>query len=61
MKLSISKDVLVNEQELLNHYDTTTKQYVRTAVHTVLEELGVKIEEEWEMDDNSIEITYKTK
>ncbi len=61
MKLSISKDGLVNEQELLNHYDTTTKQYVRTAVHTVLEELGVKIEEEWEMTDDSIEITYKTK
>jgi hypothetical protein len=61
MKLSISKDGLVNGQELLNHYDTTTKQYVRTAVHTVLEELGVKIEEEWEMTDDSIEITYKTK
>ena len=61
MKLSISKDGLVNEQELLNHYDTTTKQYVRTAVHTVLEELGMKIEEEWEMTDDSIEITYKTK
>ena len=61
MKLSISKDGLVNGQELLNHYDTTTKQYVRTAVHTVLEELGVKIEEEWEMTDDSIEIAYKTK
>ena len=61
MKLSISKDGLVNGQELLNHYDTTTTQYVRTAVHTVLEELGVKIEEEWVMTDDSIEITYKTK
>ena len=57
MKLSISKDGLVNEQELLNHYDTTTKQYVRTAVHTVLEELGVKVKEEWEMEDETIEIT----
>ena len=57
MKLSISKDGLVNGQELLNHYDTTTKQYVRTAVHTVLEELGVKVKEEWEMEDETIEIT----
>ena len=57
MELSISKDGLVNEQELLNHYDTTTKQYVRTAVHTVLEELGVKVKEEWEMEDETIEIT----
>ena len=57
MKLSISKDGLVNEQELLNHYDTTTKQYVRTAVHTVLEEVGVKVKEDWEMEDETIDIT----
>ena len=56
MKISISKEGSVNEQELLDA-STTTQQYVRTAVHTVLEELGVKVTEEWEMDDDSIEIT----
>ena len=56
MKISISKEGTVNEQELLNA-STTTQQYVRTAVHTVLEELGIKVTEEWEMDDDSIEIT----
>ncbi len=56
MKISISKEGTVNEQELLNA-STTTQQYVRTAIHTVLEELGIKVTEEWEMDDDSIEIT----
>ena len=56
MKISISKEGSVNEQELLDA-STTTQQYVRTAVHAVLEELGVKVTEEWEMDDDSIEIT----
>ena len=60
MKISISKDGLVNGKEYWSD-DLSTQQYVRTAVHTVLEELGVKIEEEWEMTDDSIEITYKTK
>ena len=55
MKISISKEGSVNEQELLDA-STTTQQYVRTAVHAVLEELGIKIEEEWEMDDDSIEV-----
>jgi len=57
-KISISKDGLVNDQVVLSH-DLSTQQYVRTAVHYVLEELGIKIEEEWEMDDDSIEITVK--
>ena len=60
MKLSISKDGLVNNKENWTD-DASTQQYVRTAVHSVLEELGVEVKEEWEMDDNSIEITYKTK
>ena len=56
MKLSISKEGLVNHTELFNN-DSTTQQYVRTAIHATLEELGVKVEEEWEMDDDSIEIS----
>ena len=56
MKLSISKDGLVNGKE--NWTDNlSTQQCVRTAVHSVLEELDIKVEEEWEMDDDSIEIT----
>jgi len=55
-KISISKDGLVNGQEYWSN-DISTQQYVRTAVHYVLEELGIKVEEEWEMDDDSIELT----
>ena len=56
MKLSISKDGLVNNKENWTD-DLSTKQCVRTSVHSVLEQLGVEIEEEWEMDDETIEIT----
>ena len=56
MKLSLSKDGLVNKKENWTD-DLSTQQCVRTSVHSVLEELGVKIEEEWEMDDETIEIT----
>ena len=56
MKFSISKEGLVNKKELYSD-DLSSQQYARVAVHTVLEELGYKIEEEWEMDDDSIEVT----
>jgi len=56
MKFSISKEGLVNKKELFND-DLSPQQYARVAVHTVLEELGIKVEEEWEMDDDSIELT----
>ena len=56
MKLSISKDGLVNSKENWTD-DLSTQQCVRTSVHSVLEQLGVEIEEEWEMDDETIEIT----
>ena len=55
-KITISKDGLVNGQEYWSD-DLSTQQYVRTAVHSVLEELDIKVKEEWEMDDDSIEIT----
>ena len=56
MKLSISKDGLVNNKENWTD-DVSTQQCVRTSVHSVLEQLGVEIEEEWEVDDETIEIT----
>ena len=56
MKLSISKDGLVNKKENWTD-DLSTQQCVRTSVHSVLEELGIEVEEEWEMDDETIEIT----
>ena len=55
MKFTISKEGLVNNTELYDD-STTPQQYARVAVHAVLEELGIKIEEEWEMDDDSIEV-----
>jgi ABC-type siderophore export system fused ATPase/permease subunit len=58
-KFSIAKDGLVNQTELFND-DGSTQQHVRVALHTVLQELGVNVVEEWEMDDDSIEITVTT-
>ena len=58
MKLSIASDGIVNEQELYSD-DNSTQQYVRTAVHTTVKELGRKVSEEWEMDDDSIEVTIE--
>ena len=37
--------------------DKVTQQYARTAVHNLVKEEGFEIAEEWEMDDNSIELT----
>ena len=34
-----------------------TQQYARMLIHREVEEKGFKIEEEWEMDNNSIELT----
>ena len=56
MKLSISKDGLVNNKENWTD-DVSTQQYVRTGVPSVLEELDIQVKEEWEMDDDTIEIT----
>ena len=56
MKFSISKEGLVNKKELYSD-DLSSQQYARVAVHAVLERLGIPIEEEWEMDDDSIEIS----
>ena len=37
--------------------DKVTQQYARMTVHNQIKEMGFKVEEEWEMDDNSIELT----
>ena len=34
-----------------------TQQYARLTIHDAVKEQGFVIEEEWEMDDNSIELT----
>ena len=36
--------------------DKVTQQYARMTVHNHVKEMGFKVEEEWEMDDNSIEL-----
>ncbi len=33
-----------------------TQQYARTTIHNTTKEMGFQLEEEWEMDDNSIEL-----
>ena len=37
--------------------DKVTQQYARMTVHNTMKEEGWQVEEEWEMDDNSIELT----
>ncbi len=37
--------------------DKLTQQYARMTIHNTVKEMGFEVEEEWEMDDNSIELT----
>ncbi len=37
--------------------EKVTQQYARMTVHNQVKELGFKVDEEWEMEDNSIELT----
>ena len=37
--------------------DKVTQQYARMSIHNTVKELGFQVAEEWEMDDNSIELT----
>jgi len=37
--------------------EKVTQQYARMTVHNTVKNMGFTIDEEWEMDDNSIEIT----
>ena len=40
--------------------DKLTQQYARMLVHNTVKDMeGYEVQEEWEMDDNSIEITVK--
>ena len=34
-----------------------TQQYARMTIHNSVKEMGFEVAEEWEMDDNSIELT----
>ena len=37
--------------------DKVNQQYARMTVHNTVKEIGFQVEEEWEMEDNSIELT----
>ena len=37
--------------------EKVTQQYARTTLHNTVKEEGFEVAEEWEMDDNSIELT----
>jgi len=56
MNFIINKDGIVNNEELLQG-NSTTQQCSRTAIHTVISSLGLRVSEEWENDDLSIEIS----
>ena len=36
--------------------EKVTQQYARMTIHNTVKEMGFQVEEEWEMDDNSIEL-----
>ena len=37
--------------------EKVTQQYARMTVHNQVKKMGFKVEEEWEMEDNTIELT----
>ena len=37
--------------------EKVTQQYARMTIHNTVKDLGFQVQEEWEMDDNSIELT----
>ena len=37
--------------------DKVTQQYARMTIHDAVKQQGLAVSEEWEMDDNSIELT----
>ena len=37
--------------------DKVTQQYARMTIHNTVKQQGFEVEEEWEMNDNSIELT----
>ena len=40
--------------------DKVTQQYARATIYNTVKEMGFEVAEEWEMDDNSIEITVNS-
>ena len=37
--------------------DKVTQQYARMTIYNTVKEMGLQVDEEWEMDDNSLELT----
>ena len=37
--------------------DKVTQQYARMVIYSTVKDMGLEVAEEWEMDDNSIELT----
>ena len=37
--------------------EQVTQQYARMTIHNTIKDEGFQVEEEWEMEDNSIELT----
>ena len=46
-----------DHQKIKRFIDKVTQQYARMTVHNTVKQMGFQVEEEWEMDDNSIELT----
>ena len=53
-----SDDATWNLDVPVNRFlDKVTQQYARMTIHSAIKEEGFSVAEEWEMDDNSIELT----
>tara|TARA_B100000287_G_scaffold68418_2_gene60020 strand:+ start:3759 stop:3974 length:216 start_codon:yes stop_codon:yes gene_type:complete len=63
IRFAISPDGTVKDAlgRLLFKSSIESQQDAREAVHEAIKERKLEIDEEWEMDDDSIEITVKVK
>ena len=39
--------------------EKVTQQYARMTIYSTVKEMGFEVQEEWEMDDNSLELTVR--
>ena len=62
IKFIISPDGTVTDKDgkLVYQSSTSSQQDAREAVHQTITEKGYTIDEEWEMDDDTIELTFHT-
>ena len=56
-ELVADRQTLKKDIPIERFLEKLTQQYARMTIHNTVKEMGFQVEEEWEMDDNSIELT----